>query len=81
MIQKFLIYTRRGSRDVIILNNKWMGPNYTNFIYLWCVLIFRNKQEYVEIIARKTKTIINIWLLIISSNDYDVIIPIFMVLA
>ena len=35
---------------------------------LWAYL--RNKQVYFEIIACKTKTIINVWLLIISGNDY-----------
>ena len=30
----------------------------------------RNKQVYFEIIACKTKTIINTWLLIVSGNDY-----------
>ena len=60
-----------GSRDVIILNNSWIGPKYANFSYLCCVLAYlRNKQVYFEIISCKTKTIINVWLLIISDNDY-----------
>ena len=30
----------------------------------------RDKQVYFEIIACKTKAIISVWLLFISSNDY-----------
>ena len=38
-------------------------------LFMLCAYL-RNKQVYFEIIACKTKTIINVWLLIISGNDY-----------
>ena len=39
-------------------------------LFMLCAYLRNNKQVYFEIIACKTKTIINVWLLIILGNDY-----------
>ena len=52
---KFLVYTRLGSCDVIILNNSWMGPKYANFSYLCCVLIFVINKYILKLLHVRLK--------------------------